>query len=56
MTGEWNFETRTYTETADTDFAGKSFIDGNSGEGSVSAALWDIYDTANESGDDQGIF
>ena len=53
MAGQWNFETRTHNEVSDSTFAGKSFVDGNSGEGNVAAALWDALDTVNESGDDQ---
>ena len=53
MAGQWNFETRTHNEVIDSDFAGKSFVTGNSGEGNVAAALWDALDTVNESGDDQ---
>ena len=54
MRGQWDFETRTHNETEDTRFAGKAFVDGNAGEGSVAAALWDAFDSANEEGDDQG--
>lgn len=53
MNGQWNFETRTHTETSDPRFAGKSFVDGINGEGNVAAALYDMIDTTNESGDDQ---
>ncbi len=53
MVGQWNFETRTHTETQDSKFAGKSFVDGIEGEGNVAAVLYDMIDTTNESGDDQ---
>ena len=53
MTGQWNFETRTHNEVVNSDFVGKSFVTGNSGEENVAAALWDALDTVNESGDDQ---
>ena len=53
MRGQWNFETRTNTETRDSKFAGKLFVDGAEGEGNVAAALYDALDTRNESGDDQ---
>ncbi len=53
MVGQWDFEDRTHNEVRDVRFAGTPFVNGDGGIGNVAAALWDLVDTTNESGDDQ---